>query len=215
MSTAIQGIETSRPTSERLLAASETLILRCGAADLRVRSICQEAEANAALVSYYFGGIQGLLAQLLSINANRVHAARAELLQQALQVQAPDARLDALIRAYVDPVWLVKAQWNDAPATAVVRECLNIIETRWRTQTVAEINASVEAVTIPMLELLPHLTHNELVTRLRLLSGATGMLQPRLDQLGLFPTDGSISRDRHEFLAGSLHRFAKGALQAP
>lgn len=162
------------------------------------------------------GGIQGLLAELLAINAARIHASRDELLAQAIQLRDPVARLDALIHAYVDPIWLVQANWNSAPARAVVRECLNVLdEAPLRLRTVAEINASVEAVAIHLLPLLPHLSHADLVTRLRLLSGATEMIAPRLDMLGLFPIEGAMSRGRQTYLASSLFRFAKGALLAP
>jgi AcrR family transcriptional regulator len=215
MSAQLRTTDTCRETSERLLAAAEMLILRGGAAGLRVRSIAEEADANAALVSYYFGGIQGLLAELLSINAARIHASRNELLEQAVHLRTPAARLDALIHAYVDPIWLVHANWNAAPARTVVRECLNVMEARLRTRTVAAINASVEAVAVQLLPLLPNLTHTDLVTRLRLLSGATEMLQPRLDTLGLFPDEGAISQGRQKYLETALLNFARGALRAP
>jgi len=216
MSAQIRRLESDGGTSDRLLAAAEKLIVRSGAADLRVRSIAEEAGANVALVSYYFGGIQGLLAELLALNAARIHASRAALLEQAVQMADPAARLDALIHAYVDPIWLVQANWNAAPARTVVRECLNVMEEApLRLRTVAEINASVEAVAIHLLPLLPHLSHADLVTRLRLLSGATEMIAPRLDMLGLFPIEGAMSRGRQTYLASSLFRFAKGALLAP
>ena len=216
MSADIRTIDASGATSERLLAAAETLILRVGSAGLRVRNIAKQADANVALVSYHFGGVQGLLAELLSVNAARIHASRSAMLDRARQVEKRKDRLDSLISAYVDPIWLVQARWTAAPARMVVRECLNAMEqSALRARTVAQINASVEAVAIHLLPLLPHLSHGELVTRLRLLSGATEMLQPRLDRLGVFPDEGVMSRTRQSLLSDSLLRFARGALQAP
>jgi AcrR family transcriptional regulator len=201
-------------TADRLLAATERLVLATGASTLRVRAIGLEAGVNPALVSYHFGGIQGLLLRLLERNVDAIAEMRQTLLGQAVQVQDKVPRLTSLVVAYVDPIWLAPACWNMAPARAVVRELLPAVEPADRLRVVAGINRSVAEVAKLIQPLVPQLAFDELLMRLRLLSGATEMLQPRLDALGLYPLEGTLTRDRQRRLADMLHRFALGALQS-
>jgi AcrR family transcriptional regulator len=138
MSADIRTINASGATSERLLAAAETLILRVGSAGLRVRNIAKEADANVALVSYHFGGVQGLLAELLSVNAARIHASRSAMLDRARQVEKRKDRLDSLISPLV--IWLVQARWT--AARMVVRGASTMEQSALRARTVAQINAT-------------------------------------------------------------------------
>jgi AcrR family transcriptional regulator len=204
-----------RSSAERLLAATERLVLVEGAAGLSIRRIGVEAGLNSALVSYYFDGLPGLLEVLLTSNATTIHDARSGGLREAMTEHDHSRRLTALITAYVEPIWLTPAVWSRESARAVVRELLPAVDPAVRQRTVARINESVEAVAKPMLPLLPHLSHDELFLRLRLLSGATEMLQPRLDELGLYPVHSALKKSKLEQLRVEILRFSKGALLGP
>jgi len=202
-------------TADRLLASTEKLLLEGGAASLSIRKIGAEAGFNAAMVSYHFDGLQFLLGELLSGNVRIIHEDRARRLAAAVLERTKARRIDALIAANVEPIWLTPSKWSRAPARAVVRELLPLVEPSLRQRTVTGINESVDSIAKALLPLTPHLTHDELFMRLRLLSGSTEMLQPRLDELGLYPIDRKLSKARQERLQVELLRFAKGALLAP
>ena len=202
-------------TADRLLAATERLVVEGGAAGLSIRRIGAEAGLNAALVSYYFDGLAPLLGELLSANAQIIHVARSGMLEAASRERTKAGRLDALIGAYLEPIWLTPSRWSKAPARAVVRELLPVVAASLRQRTVSRINESVDSIATALQPLIPHLTHDELFMRLRLLSGATEMLQPRLDELGLYPVDRELSKALEGRLRAEMRRFAKGALLAP
>jgi AcrR family transcriptional regulator len=193
-------------TADRLLASTEKLLLEGGAASLSIRKIGAEAGFNAAMVSYHFDGLQFLLGELLSGNVRIIHEDRARRLAAAVLERTKARRIDALIAAYVEPIWLTPSKWSRAPARAVVRELLPLVEPSLRQRTVTGINESVDSIAKALLPLF---------MRLRLLSGSTEMLQPRLDELGLYPIDRKLSKARQERLQVELLRFAKGALLAP
>ena len=201
--------------SERLLSATEKLVLQEGAARLSTRLIGTEAGMNSALISYHFSGLPDLLETLLRSNVEIIHEARLELLHEAEKSKTSAERLDALITAYVDPIWLSPAKWNPAPARAVVRELLPAVDATARSKVVARINESVGLIATPLASLIPKLSPAELLMRLRLLSGATEMLQPRLDDLGLYPIGKDLSKAHKQRLRAEMLRFAKGALLAP
>jgi len=201
-------------TEERLLSATECLVILKGASGLSIRHIATEAGLNSALVSYYFGGLPRLLADLLTRNVEIIRQARATRLEQVAAKDDQARRLEALLAAYLEPIWLTPAVWHKVPARTVVRELLPIVDAPVRASVVKSINQSVSAVAELLQPLLPRLTQQQLFMRLRLLSGATEMLNPRLDELGLYPIDRRLSKAHQELLASELLQFALGALQA-
>jgi AcrR family transcriptional regulator len=54
------------PPRSRLLAAAEGILLEHGFQSLTTRAICKAADTNISQISYYFGGLEGLLDALLS-----------------------------------------------------------------------------------------------------------------------------------------------------
>ena len=210
--TLTRGVEDS---AQRLLAAAERIVLREGAPVLSLRRIAAQSGLNSALVSYYFGGLDGLCERLAQENLDLIAGARRAQLG-AVQSGGADAdRLRQVIAAYTDPLWLIPATRNPQPARAVVRELLPALKPAARERAVAQINQSVEAVASAAAPLLAHLTHDALVMRLRLLAGAAELLHPRVDLLGLFPLQ--RGRDEHstEEMRQQMMSFAIGAVLAP
>lgn len=81
---------------ERLLAAAERLFSERGFAATPVRAVAEAADVNPALVSYYFGGKQGLLEAVFE-QALAPMAEALEAMMNAPEVQ-PTALLDLLHR---------------------------------------------------------------------------------------------------------------------
>lgn len=209
--TATRGGEDS---ARRLLAAAEKLVLRDGAGVVTLRRIAAQSGLNSALVSYYFGGLDGLVQRLCNENLDRIVATRSAQLGQALQQREPEARLDGVILAYVDPLWLTPATRNPQPARAVVRELLGVLKPDARAEVVGKINASVAEVAAAITPLLPHLPPDTIVMRLRLLAGAVELMHPRIDMLGLYPLQKRREETPVQELREQLLSFARGALLA-
>ena len=81
-------------TRQRILDAALAEFADKGYAGARVRAIAERAGANAQLISYYFGGKEGLYRELL----HRWH-------QREADIEARDLALDDLVVAYLQNVF--------------------------------------------------------------------------------------------------------------
>ena len=207
-------LATPDSTPQRLLAAAERIVLREGAHAISVRRIATEAAENPALVSYHFKGLEPLLTQLLELNVYAICDARALQQALALRVRGKDSRLRALIAAYMEPFWKTTAIWHAGPARTVVREVLPMLDRAFLGATVARINASVASTAHAMADLLPHLTEDELLVRLRLLATAADTLRERMESSGLYPLSTQGSERKNEVLQSQLLKMSLGALKA-
>ena len=79
---------------------------------------------------------------------------------------------------------------------------------------VARINSSVAASAQAMTDLLPHLTEDELLVRLRLLAGAADTLRLRLQDVDLYPLRASGNERDDNILQTQMLRMSQGALKA-
>jgi AcrR family transcriptional regulator len=210
--TAPRGREDS---AQRLLAAAERIALREGAALISLRRIAAQSGLNSALVSYYFGGLDGLLDQLAGENLQRIDEARASQLAAVDPAASPAERLRQLVAAYMDPLWLTPAKHNPQPARAVVREVLAVLKPEARERRVSHINQSIGRIAAQVAPLLPRLGADAVVIRLRLLAGAAELMQPRVDLLGLFPTQKRRDEQSLDELRAQMMSFSIGALLAP
>jgi AcrR family transcriptional regulator len=201
-------------TADRLLAATERVVLREGGHAISVRRIAGEADENPALISYHFNGLDGLLSRLLELNVNAICDSRALQQERALQARGKQRRLRALIAAYMEPFWTTAAIWHPAPARTVVREVFPMLGRSLLSGAVARINASVESSAQAMSELLPHLKEDELLARLRLLAGAADTLRVRLQDVGLYPLRTSGNERPEVILQTQLLQMSLGALKA-
>jgi AcrR family transcriptional regulator len=205
--------DTPRETAEALLRAAERVALQEGAHALSIRRIAAHSGQNSALISYHFGGLKPLLGQLLTLNVNAICDARDVQQTAALSIRAKGKRLEALVLAYMTPLWRTHAIWHGDSARAVIREIMPMLGAEHRRPAVTRINASVESSTTQMNPLLPHLTHDELLVRLRLLAEAANVMRMPLRQMGLFPMRDLKADQLEKLLQRQLLRVSLGALQ--
>jgi AcrR family transcriptional regulator len=205
---------TPEKTADRLLAAAEQIVLRQGGHAVSVRRIASLAGDNPALISYHFGGLEPLLTRLLELNVNAICDARAAQQELAIPERGKNRRLRALVIAYMEPFWKTTAIWHPDAARTVVREVMPMLDRKLLGTAVARINASVAASAQALAGLLPHLTDDELLVRLRLLASAADTVRARLEGTGLYPLR-SLGQDRHdEILHAQLIQMSLGALKA-
>lgn len=96
------------PPREKLLEVATELFALKGFAAVSIRELAQKANANSAMISYYFGGKEGLYRQVLE----NQFGALTEMVIQATDVEAsPMERFRRLGEAYASfnlgsPYWL-------------------------------------------------------------------------------------------------------------
>jgi AcrR family transcriptional regulator len=85
-------------TREKLLVSAEQLFSELGFNGVSVRDIADRAGVNSALVAYYFGGKQGLLAEVYTRHCTPLTLERARLLRAAGKTPTLEQVLEAFIR---------------------------------------------------------------------------------------------------------------------
>jgi AcrR family transcriptional regulator len=83
---------------EKLLVSAEQLFSELGFNGVSVRDIANSAGVNSALVGYYFGGKQGLLAEVYTRHCTPLTTERARLLRAAGKTPTLEQVLEAFIR---------------------------------------------------------------------------------------------------------------------
>ena len=119
----------ARPVDSRelLLSTAEQLVVQHGLSALRTRDLVAKAGVNISLITYYFGGIEGLIAQLLELNVARVLDRQRQMI-----ADLPDSppSLKAISRALMGPLLEEAAFVPKARAAFVVQEILTHVSSR-------------------------------------------------------------------------------------
>ena len=90
-----EGISSLPPTAQKFLRAARRLLRQGGFDALRLEAIANEAGENRALIRYYFGGKDGLVAALVD---TLTHDATLELVRRCEVLPQGDER----VRVYLD-----------------------------------------------------------------------------------------------------------------
>jgi AcrR family transcriptional regulator len=206
---------TPTSTADRLLAAAEQIVLQEGSHAVSIRRIAAVSGLNSALVSYHFGGLSALLGQLLERTVNAICDVRAAMQAEALREPDAALRLRALVIAYLDPLWRTTALWHPESARTVARELMLMLDKPLLKAAVERINLSLEASVDQMADLLPHLDHDALLMRLRLLAGTADMMRLRVDEMGLYRSQTTQAGRYYDALQTQLIELSLGALRTP
>src|SRR5258708_26689896 len=91
---------------EAILAAAEELFSTNGFNAVSIRDIAQAAGANPGSVTYHFKSKDGLLLEIYRRHCGPLRSRRIELLVAAKRVRDLENRLEAIVRAYVQPAFL-------------------------------------------------------------------------------------------------------------
>jgi len=186
-------------TATRLLRAAEHILIEQGAHALTVRHVGKVAGLNPTLVTYHFGGIAGLTAELCRLNLAPMMTA-----WEALAGDAPTLR--QVLSHWLGPL-LQPAVFTPAGRALVVLDEIAARGDADVSQSLLDamitMSGRVQAAVRPF---LPHLDSHELRARLRFVSGAALGPPPRSRRN--LATDGSEPLDRLHYLV----RFAEAAL---
>jgi AcrR family transcriptional regulator len=204
-------------TPERLLAATERLVVREGVHALSVRRIATEAGVNSALVRYHFGDTDGLLRELALRNGACIADARTALLDGARE----GADFDALVDALVLPLFVGAAMDPQFRAIVVLDEIFSRAEPALHDEIWALFADGVACVTASLGDCMSGADRTELAWRIRFVTAAALDIPPR-------STTGRTSPERERSAARGAYgtneaaerldrfrNFARAALQLP
>ena len=90
---------------EAILSAAEKLFSTNGFNAVSIRDIALEAGANPGSVTYHFKSKDGLLLEIYKRHCGPMNKRRIELLVAARRVRDVQDRLEAIVRAYVQPAF--------------------------------------------------------------------------------------------------------------
>lgn len=90
---------------EAILSAAEMLFSTRGFNAVSIRDIAQDAGANPGSVTYHFKSKDGLLLEIYKRHCGPMNRRRIELLVAAKRVRDVQNRLEAIVRAYVQPAF--------------------------------------------------------------------------------------------------------------
>jgi len=159
---------------EAILSAAETLFSTKGFNAVSIRDIALEAGANPGSVTYHFKSKDGLLLEIYKRHCGPMNKRRIELLVAAKRVRDVQDRLEAIVRAYVQPAFSSSSDLAGGGARFTrLRAVMSAEGNAVVGRIIAEIfddttNAFIEAVE----QSLPHLPRKTIVWRSQFLLGA-------------------------------------------
>lgn len=205
--------EKNADAQRRLLAAATHLFIKNGYRGVSIREIADRAKTNSALISYYFGGKEGLFVQVFKEVAaplNDKRAANFELLEQSGNVT-----VESIVRAWVAPMFEGRSLAKESPVTTLSFS-LNAEQGKLSEQLIVEIYDAINFRFLSMLEAcLPGIPRETLVWRLFFLVGAIlTATRPHGRSFKRLSQGNGTSQDSNELIE-QLVQFAAAGFRAP
>lgn len=167
---------TTDDTRTALLRAAERIIIVDGLNALSSRRIGTVSGQNSTLITYHFGGIDGLLVELCRLNLG-------PMIEEWRMLDAPlpegDLALDHLLIYWLRPLWRSAALTPDERALVVLDEIASHASDDVREPVLKNIVTINDKVLDICARLLPHLTRSTLRMRIRLIGAMTMGNAPR------------------------------------
>jgi AcrR family transcriptional regulator len=193
---------------EAILSAAELLFSTRGFNAVSIRDIALEAGANPGSITYHFKSKDGLLLEIYKRHCGPMNRRRIELLVAAKRVRDVQDRLEAIVRAYVQPAFSSSSDLAGGGARFTrLRAVMSAEGNAVVGRIIAEIfddttNAFIEAVE----QSLPHLPRKTIVWRSQFLLGAlyyTLVNPERVTRLSRGEADGADMADAIEQLVSA------------
>src|SRR6201985_2509001 len=190
---------------EAILCAAEELFSTNGFNAVSVRDIAQAAGANPGSVTYHFKTKDGLLLEIYRRHCGPMNLRRSELLAAAKRVRDLNDRLEAIVRAYVQPAF---SSGNDLSGGGARFTRLRAVMSAEGNEGARKIIAQTfddtsHAFIDAIHHSLPHVPRTEIVWRSHFLLGALyySLVTPaRVSRLARGEADGSDSASANEEL---------------
>lgn len=201
---------------DAILSAAEALFSTSGFNAVSIRDIAQEAGANPGSITYHFKSKDGLLLDIYKRHCGPMNKRRIELLVAAMRVRDLQNRLEAVVRAYVQPAF---SSSSDLAGGGARFTRLRAVMSAEGNPVVGRIIAKIfddttHAFIDAIQQSLPHLPRATIVWRCQFLLGALyyALVNPeRVSRLSRGESDGSDIAEGIEQLVSST----VASLQAP
>lgn len=199
-------------TKERLLKAAKDLFVRKGFSGVSIREIAREADANSALISYYFGDKEGLFKGVLESFVRPLNATR--MAKFSLLEKQADISVEEVVRAWVAPMFLMPKSLNASPVVSLSLT-LSAEYDQLSEQIILDLYDEMNECFLCLLErCLPNASRTSLVWRLYFLVGAAlTASRPRAKSIQKL-THGMIDHQDTEELVQQLVQFAAAGFMA-
>ncbi len=215
------SIEASGSTRENLIESAERLFAARGFDGVSVRDIANDAKVNSALVGYYFGGKQGLLAEVYTRHCAPLKNERERLLAG----YSADRRLPTLeeiLDAFIRPSLEGTPDDDGRPTFLRLRAILSVENSSLLEQLVAEnFDDSTKIFVKALSKCLPDLSREDVLWRFHFLLGsiyytATGPQRIKILSKGKCnPADpAETKRELIAFIAAGFRAQPAGAKSA-
>lgn len=195
----------AQKSTTKLLAAAEQIVINNGIGYLTIRRVGHLAGLNSALITYHFGGVSGLVETLCEHNLAPMREA-----WRALDADLPNGEegLNILIQRWLEPLLQAATYTPNARALTVIDEIASREHGELSEKLTQEMAALAHKVHNLAMPFLPHLSPEELMTRLRFIAGAALGPPPRnhATRNGLFASTGEKAIEQ-------LTRFARASLR--
>jgi AcrR family transcriptional regulator len=154
----------------RLIEAASDLFVRKGFSGVSIREIAEAAEANSALISYYFGDKQGLFKEVFKAAAEPINAERIVRFERL--AVARKVTVEEVVDAWIAPLFEGIPASQEIPVAALSLS-LNTEYGKLSEQMIVEVYDTMNERFLELLErCLPEVSRATLVWRLYFLVGA-------------------------------------------
>lgn len=201
-------------TREKLIRSAECLFALRGFDGVSVRDITNDAKVNSALVGYYFGSKEGLLAQVYMRHCEPLKRERSRLLAE-YRTAGASLTLEAVLDAFIRPPLEVNLGTEEGRTFSRLRSILLVENSMLLERLVAaNFDETSQTFVSALCECLPDLRREDVFWRFHFLLGgiyytALGPHRIRILSKGKCdPSDPETTRDE-------LIRFAAAGFRAP
>ena len=201
---------------DAILSAAEVLFSTSGFNAVSIRDIAQEAGANPGSITYHFKSKDGLLLEIYKQHCAPMNRRRIELLVAATRVRDLQNRLEAIVRAYVQPAFSSSSDLAGGGARFTrLRAVMSAEGNPVVGRIIAEIfDDTTHAFIDAIQQSLPHLPRTTIVWRCQFMLGALyyALVSPeRVSRLSQGEADGSdVAEGIEQLVAATV-----ASLQAP
>ena len=208
------GHDAAASTPHRILRAAEQLFSERGIDAVSLREITTAAGVNSAAAHYHFGSKEAVLEALVAMRARPIAERREELLGQLKLDKHGRPKLDAVLRAFLQPA-LDALKTPDGAAFTMLRARMAFEREEVRRAALGQaFNKSSDMALQALARALPHIAPEDLYWRFHFVLGAmvyTMAMPGRIESI----TQGGIDTRDPEAALEHLIRFAAAGLRAP
>ena len=205
---------TQTTSREKLILSAERLFSARGFDGVSVRDIANDAKVNSALLGYYFGGKEGLLAEVYTRHCEPLRRERGRLLKE-YRAEGKSLTLEAVLDAFIRPSLEANQGTEQGRSFSRLRAILLAENSMLLEQLVAEnFDETSRTFVKALCECLPHLKREDVFWRFHFLLGGiyyTALGPHRIQKL----SNGKCNPSEPDATREELIQFAAAGFRAP